>query len=78
MQSDRPCGGCDGKGSHWRWCRHHVGLTAHLAGTRAEQAESLADSIGANNAGAANHLYAAASMLRADALAAKERYLAAQ
>jgi hypothetical protein len=41
-------------------------------------AENLADSIGANNIAAANHLYAAASLLNQDAYRAKEAYLAAQ
>lgn len=74
----RECGGCQGLGSHWRWCPEWVGQAAHLAGTRSQLAEDLADSVGANNPGAANHLYAAAGLLKQDALEAKEQYLAAQ
>ena len=76
--SRRECGGCEGKGSHWRWCPEAVGRAAHLLGTYAEQAESLGDSVGSNNTGAANHLYYASAMLKKQALAAKEAYLAAQ
>lgn len=44
----------------------------------AQAAEDLADSVGANNPGAANHLYAAAGLLKQDALEAKERFRATQ
>ena len=74
----RECGGCQGLGSHWRWCPKVVGIHAYVAGTQAETAENLADSVGANNTGAANHLYAAAGLLRQDALEAKERFRATQ
>lgn len=59
----RDCGGCKGLGSHWRWCPEIVGALAHHAGVQAERAESLADQVGSNCAGAANHLYRAASLL---------------
>ena len=78
MLSDRPCGGCEGKGSHWRWCPAAVGRTAYLLGRYAEQAESLGDSVGANNTGAANYLYAASGLLREQAIRAKEEFRAAE
>lgn len=63
----RDCGGCHGKGSHWRWCPKKVGQRAHRWGTLSQEAENLADSIGGNDPGAANHCYAAAGILRAKA-----------
>lgn len=76
--ADRPCGGCEGKGSHWRWCPVAVGRGASLMGRYAAQAESLGDSVGANNIAAANHLYAAAGLLYKDAGERKEEFRAAQ
>lgn len=72
----RECGGCQGLGSHWRWCPEAVGHSASMYGQLSQAAEDLGDRVGANNPGAANHLYAAAGLLRQDALEAKERYLA--
>ena len=70
----RDCGGCEGKGSHWRWCPVAVGRGASLMGQYATQAESLGDSVGANNIAAANALYAAAGHLYDDARARKEAF----
>lgn len=64
---NRECGGCEGKGAHWRWCPEEVGLRAHMLGRWSEQAEALADTVGSNNPGAANALYHAAGLLRDDA-----------
>lgn len=65
----RVCGGCEGKGAHWRWCPEVVGRSASLMGQQAQQANSLGDSVGPNNMGASNLLWQAAEMLRRDALA---------
>lgn len=70
------CGGCAGLGSHRRWCPEAVGRGAALLGRYAEQAESLADSVGSNNTTAANLLYAAAGYLLDDARARKAEFLA--
>lgn len=61
----RRCGGCEGKGAHWRWCPRIVGQAASWIGQYAQQAEDLADSVGANEPDAANMLYGAAGRLRA-------------
>lgn len=61
----RTCGGCEGEGAHWRWCPAIVGPSASITGQWAQQAENLADGVGANSFEAANLLYAAASRLRA-------------
>jgi hypothetical protein len=61
----RPCGGCEGLGAHWRWCPKIVGHSASWIGEYAQQAENLADGVGANDPDAANMLYAAAARLRA-------------
>jgi hypothetical protein len=58
------CGGCQGLGSHRRWCRVAVGSRASLLGRAAEQAESLGDTVGANYPQAANALYGASGALR--------------
>lgn len=68
----RACGGCEGKGSHWRWCPVAVGPHAWLFGTLSQQAENLADTIGGNDPVAANHCYAAAGLLKERAVAARE------
>lgn len=60
----RDCGGCQGLGSHWRWCEAKVGRTASLLGQLSEQAESLGDRVGPNEMGAANHLWQASALLR--------------
>ena len=64
---DPDCGGCQGLGSHRRWCPAVVGYRAHRLGKQSEQAENLADSVGANHPGAANALYHAAGLLAAAA-----------
>lgn len=51
-----------------------VGPGASLIGRYAAQAESLGDSVGANNIAAANLLYAAAGHLYDDARARKEAF----
>jgi hypothetical protein len=61
------CGGCLGMGSHKRWCVAVVGPHAAYLGRLSEQAESLGDSIGPNEMGAANHVWAASALLRAAA-----------
>jgi hypothetical protein len=58
------CGGCAGLGSHRRWCIAVVGMFAAWFGAMAEQAEHMADQVGANEPGAANHLYIAAGLIR--------------
>lgn len=73
----RECGGCQGLGSHWRWCPESVGRSASLIGQLAQAAEDLGDRVGANNTGAANHLYAAAGLLYKDAGERKEEFRAA-
>lgn len=64
------CGGCRGIGAHRKWCENSVGRSAHMLGRWSQQAESLGDSVGPNEMGAANHLWAAAGLLRE---AAKKR-----
>lgn len=59
------CGGCKGQGAHWRWCPEVVGAAASWFGQYAEQAEDLADRVGANEPEAANLMYAAGGRLRA-------------
>lgn len=61
---DRSCGGCEGKGAHRRWCPAVVTPRAALLGPLGERAESLGDTVGANEPDATNHLYAAASLLK--------------
>jgi hypothetical protein len=51
-------------GNHKRWCEAAVGRTASMLGRWSQQAESLGDSVGPNEMGASNHLWAAASILR--------------
>lgn len=70
------CGGCQGLGSHRRWCEASVGRAASIMGQQAERAESLGDSVGPNEMGAANHLWAAASLLRAGAKARADEWRA--
>lgn len=67
----RECGGCQGQGAHWRWCPEEVGLAASRYGIMSQQAENLGDQVGANETGAANHLYRAAGLLRKKAEQAK-------
>lgn len=72
------CGGCQGLGSHKRWCKESVGLAASLYGSWSEQIESIADSVGSNNIAVSNHLYIAASMLREQAMQRRDEFRAAQ
>lgn len=59
------CGGCTSGGSHRRWCPAVVGEVSARRARMAEQANALADSCGVPEA--ASHLWAAASVLRAEA-----------
>lgn len=61
--SAQTCGGCEGLGSHRRWCVVAVGYAASRRGIWSEKAEALADEIGCNEPGAANLLYHASSVL---------------
>lgn len=63
-----------GLGAHWRWCPEVVGLSASMMGRYAEQADSLGDSVGANDMGASNHLWIAAGMLRTRAQTLAAQY----
>lgn len=72
--SEYPCGGCEGKGAHRRWCAASVGHSASVFGGYAEAAENLADSVGSNEMGAANHLYAASALLRSLAEARRDEW----
>lgn len=64
-----------GLGSHRRWCEVAVGRSAAMFGKWSEQAEALGDSVGANDPGTANHLYAAASRLREEAYKRRDAYV---
>lgn len=68
------CGGCAGLGAHRRWCPWVVGRNASHMGKLAGQADALADAVGANEAGAANHLYQAAELLRLRAVELASEY----
>ena len=61
------CGGCEGLGSHTRWCPEVVGIAASMLGREAEAADNLADIVGGNCPAASNALYRAASLLRIEA-----------
>lgn len=56
------CGGCRGIGAHRRHCPHHPDY--HPWRILAERAESIGDSIGANEPGIANRAYALAGAIR--------------
>ena len=60
----KDCGGCAGLGSHRRWCPYAVGETAAYFGQLSERADSLGDSIGPNDMGAANMVWQVAAILR--------------
>jgi hypothetical protein len=60
----KDCGGCAGLGAHRRWCPYAVGETAAYFGQLSERAESLGDSIGPNDKGAANMAWQVAAILR--------------
>ena len=70
----RKCGGCLGLGAHIRWCPRIVGHIAAIRGHQSEQAEALADSVGANNPEAANLLYVASAMLLSNANELKQQF----
>jgi hypothetical protein len=70
----RTCGGCNGLGAHWRWCPVAVGRAASLLGQWSQQAGTLGDLVGPNEYGAANHLWAAAALLRAKAEGLRDDY----
>jgi hypothetical protein len=75
--SHSECGGCVGLGAHRRWCKAVVGRGAAFLGELSVKADNLADTVGSNDPGASNHLYAAAGLLRerAAALAAEFRQM---
>lgn len=52
------CGGCQGLGSHKRWCRQVVGLGASVYGPMAAQLNTMGDRVGPNNMGLSNRLWA--------------------
>lgn len=58
------CGGCEGLGSHKRWCPRAVGQKASAAGVCAEMVDSLGDRIGSNDPVTTNELYVIAEKLR--------------
>lgn len=62
---DPDCGGCRGAGAHRRFCRALHGRPAFQAYRQSQAAGSLADWVGSNEPGAANHLYAASGALYA-------------
>jgi len=70
----RVCGGCEGKGAHWRWCPESVGPTASRLGQWADAAEALGDSVGPNSYEGANGLWRAAAILREEAGEATRRW----
>lgn len=70
------CGGCRGLGAHRRWCPVAVGRSAAFIGRLSQQAESLGDTVGPNEYGAANHLWAAAALLREKAARLRDEYQA--
>lgn len=51
------CGGCQGIGSHRRWCPAKVGAMASVYGTMSQRLESMGDTVGSNDMGLANELY---------------------
>lgn len=59
------CGGCNNQGAHRRWCRAKVGLQASIYGPMAEQLESMGDTVGPNDFGIANRLWALSGDMRA-------------
>lgn len=74
----RECGGCQGKGSHKRWCIVAVGPRASNMGMIAEKVGQLADTVGPNEHGSANLLWQAEARLRARAQQLAEEFRAAR
>lgn len=72
------CGGCQGLGSHKRWCPEVTGHRASIVGLAAEQCEALGDRVGSNDPGAANILYATAGKLGERARRRKAEWQAAR
>ncbi len=72
------CGGCQGLGSHQRWCRVVVGVAASVYGPMGEQLETMGDTVGSNNTGIANRLYGLSAEVRAWAEQQAEAYRAAR
>lgn len=58
------CGGCRGQGSHRETCKTQPG---YLFVRWSAAARGLGDMVGPNEMGAANHLWAAAALLAAEA-----------
>jgi len=63
-EKDTNCGGCRGEGSHRRWCRAKVGLSASIYGPMAEELESMGDAVGPNNMELSNRLWALSGAMR--------------
>lgn len=57
------CGGCQGLGSHKRWCPQRVGHDASILGPASEVLEEMGDRVGASDPGRANMLYRQAAVL---------------
>lgn len=72
----RECGGCAGLGAHRRWCPAEVGEQAAYFGQLSEKAESLGDSIGPNDMGAANVAWQLAATLGARAIEDRDAHYA--
>lgn len=64
VMTDTPCGGCQGKGAHRRWCVNHVGRFASIYGPMAEQLEQMGDTVGPNNMGLSNRLWRLSADMR--------------
>ena len=71
MTTDRECGGCRGHGAHSPRCLTQPGF---LWLRWKDTAESLGDSIGANDPGLANAAYALAAQLEAHWRRTKEMH----
>lgn len=68
------CGGCRGEGGHKRFCPEVHGRVAWMRYRWSQQAENLADEVGANQPGRANILYQLAGFWRAEATEASEAW----
>lgn len=67
-EKDRNCGGCRGEGSHRRWCRAKVGLSASIYGPMSEELKRMGDRVGPNNMPLTNRLYLLSAEMREWAL----------
>jgi hypothetical protein len=64
MTDTTNCGGCQNLGSHRRWCRNKVGLSASIYGPMAERLESIGDTVGPNHMGLSNKLWQLSGEMR--------------